>query len=1112
MGAALVVLIGPCVLAEESNFNANELEFFERRIRPILVNRCFECHGPNSERAGGLLVDTREHLLAGGSRGPAIDPADPAKSLLLSAVRGEVAELKMPPTGAPLGRQEIDSLQQWLSSGIAFPAAPLGPIRVDELWSAQPITERPVPTHVGLASHWAESPIDRFVLASLQSADLSPSRRADKYQLLRRVTFDLVGLPPTKAEIDAFVADNSADAYERVVERLLASPHYGERWARHWLDVVRYGDTNGVDHEMVKPYAYRYRDYVVDAFNQDLPIDQFLREQIAGDLQATKRMSADESHEVSSLGSAFWWLGEFVVLPFDVPTAKQVLSEQVENQIDVFGKALLGLTLSCARCHDHKFDPIPTVDYYGLAGIMRSTTNVVRCLDTPQRQQEIEAARQQIESIEVDKSNLLTNSSAKSAIDAARVNESHRVAEYMLAARQIVAATAPENLDEQLRVSIRETASSRDLSPTRLTRWVTELRKAGDRRDPLLYPWFRFVKCAPEAFASRKRSRLAEFDAWNDQRIRPQQAWNDFEGNDYGDWISVGSAFGDGPSAFSSLQWKGLPESFGQGAASSWRFADALTGRLVGPRFRINDRPRYLCFWIAGGNEPGKTCVNLILNGQAQPLGTFWTATGERSHRFRLVAFDLQLLRDREAYVEVIDDSQGEWGHIVVDSFFFTDQLPPADTVWTNRQVVERLRAATSLDEFAQLYEDLVVTVVAGQQPASMNSDETVAWEEVKRWVFRDDSLVLSTPEAIALLEQDAQSDMAALNARCRELAAQFPETTLALVSADLAPHDAMLERRGDPNDSGPIVPRHFLSLIADDAAPPSLTGSGRLELADWLLGPHNPLTARVFVNRVWAHFFGRGLVNSVDNFGSQGEKPTHPELLDYLARQFVESGWSLKALHRRLVLSSSYQQTSHAKDNATSADPDNLMLHCAAVRRLDAECIRDAMLQLSGNLSQSVGGPPILIASESSDPPAVSTTPERRSVYLEVRRNDAVPLLEAFGFPRLSETVGQRATSITPGQALVMLNNPFVLQQAAGWATRLLSVEPDARRRIQAMIIEGLGRPPRDDTEIETIAEFVRMQQQHYSRESTAADAERLAWRDACHTLFNLGEFVFLQ
>jgi hypothetical protein len=906
--------------------------FFEAKVRPLLVQHCQSCHGKDKHK-GELRLDTRAGFDTGGETGPTVVPGDPGKSLLVQAVRYE-DDLKMPPKGK-LPAADIAVLTEWVKGGAPWPAdkAPAagGPkdtfdiaARAKAHWSFQPV-KRPVVPETRNPKSEIRNPIDAFLLAKLQEKGLTFAPPADKRTLVRRLTFDLTGLPPTPEEIEAFAADPDPQAYEKLVDRLLASPAYGERWGRHWLDLARYAETSGHEFDFEIPDAWRYRDYVVRAFNADLPYDQFLTEHLAGDLlPRPRRNPADKANE-SLTATGFWWLGEAKHSPVD---SRAEYADRVDNQIDAFGKGVLGLTLACARCHDHKFDPVSTKDYYALFGVLASSR--------------------------YDRADVADPAAAVQLLD-----------ELKAARRREVAGEAPE-------------------APT-------------------------------------PASASPQLSAWREKAT----AFERFEPGWRGRWDAAGLAF--------------RPEA-GDGFPHSGREATKLAGALRSPTFVI-DQP-FLAVRAAGKDGRARLVLNGLQLIQNPIYGGLAQAVNSKES-LRWLVFDLRMWKGQPAYFELLDDGPG---FVALAEAWFADSPPPAGP---------------------------------GTVPLPPTDDRTKAAE------------------------------------------AKLPSPVFAPTMRDAAGRNEKIAVRGNHKTPGAEAPRAFLEVFGAKAFAGS--GSGRLELARAVTDPANPLVARILVNRLWKHHFGEGIVRSPDDFGYQGQPPTHPELLDWLADEFVSPSqpgaapWALKRMHRLMLLSAAYRQASRATPEqaalAVTVDPLNKLLHRQNVRRLEAESIRDAMLAVSGRLDRTVGGPGVLphLTEHQVGRGRPASGPldgnGRRSLYLAVRRNFLNPMFVAFDYPTPFTAIGRRTVSNVPAQALVMLNNPFVVQQAELWARRALA-EPGrtADDRVARMYGAAFGRAP-TAAERATATAFVAEQSREYGRPD-----DPKAWADLAHALFNAKEFIFID
>ncbi|MCC6362075.1 MAG: PSD1 domain-containing protein [Bryobacterales bacterium] len=941
-------------------------EFFEKKIRPVLAEKCYGCHSAKVKSPmGGLRLDTAAALRKGGDSGPAVAPGDPAKSPLMEAIRYTSLRIKMPPTGK-LPDEQISDFENWIRMGAPDPRKEEQPSptarkktidweQARKYWAFQPVRKPAVPTVQNVS--WVRTPVDAFVLAKLGERRLNPAPPADKRSWIRRVTFDLIGLPPTPEEVTAYLSDNSAEADRRVVDRLLSSPHYGERWARPWLDLMRVAETNGHEFDNDKLDAWRYRDYVIRAFNEDVPYNQFVREHIAGDLLPGKRRSPDGAYWESPIGTGMFWLWEVLNSATDSVKSR---ADTVDNQLDVLGKTFLGLTVACARCHDHKFDPIPTADYYSLAGIMHSTEIREAVIDSPERAREIASLHQRL-----------------------------------------------TDVNEQIRALLPPPPASKSA--------VLKLRP-GD----ILF--------------------------------------EDFEDLGYAGWTPTGEAFGSAPShtvapnqPLNNYRGEGMANSFGGGT-------DRLVGSLTSKTFKM---PKLWVHVRMAGVKPPKALkenqllrLTIVADGHKSE---HIIPSGKPGFEWRSSRMTKEI--GRQCYFEIVDRSRN--GHIVIDKIVISgNEKPPEE-------------------------------------------------EAVEAGPERLEDLASSLPAA-------TQAKIAALEQQRARLEEQIPESAFAMISRDDSPRNVRLHIRGNHQNLGEEEPRQFLRIIAGDHQPPIENGSGRLELAGWMASESNPLTARVMVNRIWKHHFGSGIVRTVDNFGKMGEAPSHPELLDWLACRFMESGWSVKQMQRLMVLSNTYCMSSQETAEAGQADPRNALLHHMPVRRLEAEEIRDSILAVSGRLDQKMFGPGIMphISKYQDGRGKPESGPldgdGRRSIYINVRRNFLTPMFLAFDYPLPVSTTGNRSVSTVPSQALMMMNNEFVAAEARAWALELLREEPDPSKRIDKLYAAAFARPPEDWEKQETLA-FVEKQSSKLARDGDAAPAAA-AWGDLCHVLMNSAEFIYVR
>ena len=840
-------------------------EFFEKKIRPVLVKECYSCHSSKAKEVkGNLLLDTRSGIRKGGDTGHAVVPGDLEESLLIEAIRRDEENVSAMPPKKALPEEIIADFIKWVKMGAPDPrdGKAAVPNKIDfekarEFWSFQPPQKQPAPDVKNSA--WPQSDIDRFVLAKLEAQGLAPTGDVDHIGLIRRATFDLIGLPPTPQEVEAFVNDDSPNAFEKVVDRLLSSPRFGERWGRHWLDVARYAESTGKERNYTYPYAWRYRDYVIDSFNKDKSYDRFVQEQIAGDLLSTQR----DSRRIEMLiATGFMTLG-----PKSLNERNKLKFEMdvVDDQIDTTGRAFLGLTVGCARCHDHKFDPIPTTDYYALAGIFRST--------------------------------------------------------------------------------------------------------------------------------------------------------------------------------------------------------DTLSG--VGPGKR---------------NQNGGNLVSLIgdqLSGDAE------------QHSKKIKTLETRLSNTRKALQKLQANQKNN----------------RKKTPQSNKKITQK----NDDDETADRAPNR--KPVTARKPRKRNAGKTVNNRRKKNSKNN---------------QQQVNKKMVAMRARMKQLQGEIaklmknapppPEKAMG-VRDGKQPADSQVFIRGDVDHLGERVPRGFVTVITPETAPKIATShSGRLELARWLTSRDNPLTARVMVNRIWQHLFGTGIVSTVDNFGSLGEKPSHPELLDYLAVRFMEEGWSVKKMIRMMVRSRVYQLDTAHIESHYAVDPGNRLLWRMSRRRLDAEAIRDAILSVSGQLDlKPLEGSPVSASGSKEigrqlDADSIQMQGNYRSVYLPVLRGAMPTILKVFDVADPSLVVGRRDVTTAAPQALFMMNSPFVMEQSDHAARRLLSRKGlDDAGRIELAYKLSLGRSP-TETQTERVLQFLHGYQQQTEEDSKRdMNGNVEAWSNFCQTLFACAEFRYV-
>lgn len=922
-----------------------DLEYFEKKVRPLLVKHCHECHGPEGEASGNLRLDGEVNWLKGGDIGPAIVPGKPDESLLIRATRYG-GEIEMPPTGK-LSDQEIAIFEQWIARGAPAPkgegtAVVKRSIDIEkgrEFWSYRPLTSpKPPPVNATV-----DSPIDAFIIARLQEKGLASNPEASREVLIRRLYFDLVGLPPSPEQIDAFLADSSDEAYDRLVDQLLESPPFGERWGRHWLDVARFGESLTL-RGFVLPQAWRYRDYVIDAFNRDLPYDQFIREQIAGDLLAGEiDLSNVEERQRRAIAATFLTLGNHNLEQQD---KRQLDMDVVDEQLDVIGKAFLAQTITCARCHDHKFDPIPTRDYYALAGILHNT----QLLEHANVSQWIEVALPASEELRL----------------------------------------ALESHQQTLKESQQELAE--------LNKQITELRKElGENGD------LRVVAVSELPGVVVDDAEAKQVGDWrHSQVIRP------YIGNGYLHDDNAGK--GEKTLTFTPK----IPRDGRYEVRLAYSPGDSRSAAAP--------------VTIFGADGEKTVHVNMK---QTPPIDGRFVSLGE--YRFEAAGQSF-----------VIVANEGTQGHVTADCV----QFLPLDA---SEKPPEEKPAATA--------------------------ERDARKAELQKKLDRQ-----------GVLQKSIKAAQEALDAQPKTMA----------VRERPQPTDCPIHVRGSVHTLGEMAPRGFLQVASIGPPPPMPSNeSGRRELADWIASPQNPLTARVYVNRVWRWLFGEGLVRSVDNFGTTGETPSHPELLDYLAAEFLRDGCSTKRLIRRIVRSQTYRQSSQERPDGLSLDPENRWLWRMSRKRLEAECLHDAMLAISGDLDPTRGGPtyPARLAADYG----YRHSSLCRSVYLPVFRNSLPDHLEVFDFADPSMVVGARNVSTIAPQALYLLNHPFPRERARSAAKRLLAECESGAARIDRACRLCLGRLPLPEE---------REIFENHLKSSSASPEE--TWTTLIHSLFASLDFRY--
>lgn len=905
----------------------NSPDFFEAKVRPVLATNCYSCH--LNSASGGLRVDSREALVKGGGRGPSIVPGDPDKSLLITAVKQTDPHLQMP-MGGKLKDAEIADLTAWVKAGAVWPASK-GPVAKSgkyvispeqrKFWSFQPLKNEaaPEPKDAG----WAKTDIDKFVLAKLESQGLKPVKPAGKLELIRRATLDLTGLPPTNDEIAAFQKDESPEAFAKVVDRLLASPHYGERWGRMWLDVARYGEDDYRSLDPMRrgynpyPYAYLYRDWVVRALSDDMPYDKFVKAQLAGDLMDEK----ERAHLLP--GTGFLGLGPWF---YDNGAVEVTRADERHDRVDAVSRGMLGLTVACARCHDHKYDPIPSSDYYSLAGVFASTSYH----EYPQAPNAAVERIKQFEKELESKQKLVGSIQQNETYDLAQ-SLAMQASKYMQAAwrvtgkpkEELPAVVEAEKLDYEL-----------------LDRWTKFLAKP-----PKFYPYLK--------------------------------------------------------------DWQAMVAKNGGTAEEAKKLADAFQEKLLSVMFAKNEM-----------REENEIIAAKSYTGTTKP---------KRANK--------------------------------PNEFVTNDDFCPGCALQLKTLPLDDMNLWTDVFQRELTNEDAIVQVGVRMKPGLL--------------VFRGWSLDRR-------LGTEKREYLAALNTNIDDLRKKS-EKTYSYVHGVMEaekPVDLQVSLRGNPYNLGDVAPRHFLSVLSDSDPAPFKNGSGRLELAEDIV--KQPLAMRVIVNRIWKGHFGTGLVDTPSNFGVTGERPTNPELLDYLASKFVDEGMSMKKLHREIMLSSAYQLGTEYDGHNFEVDSGNRLYWRYNKRRMDAEQIRDSILMVAGNLDNAVGGP-------SKD---LVPSYQRRTLYGRISRYRLDEFLQLFDYPPPNISAEKRFSTTVPLQRLFFMNSDFVQAEAELLSKRVES-EPDTPSKIKKLYELAYGRAATDN-EVALGIKYLREEPMQEYLENKAAEAEK--------------------
>ncbi|TMU51089.1 DUF1553 domain-containing protein [Flagellimonas algicola] len=933
-----------------------------------MVQNCYLCHGPDpSSRKAELRLDIYEGATAALREGGfAIVPGKPRKSELMFRINHEHKDKIMPPpeTNSVLTQREKDLLEKWIKQGAEWKPH----------WSfIQP----------KVAEEYHEAKIDQFIDEAIEQKGLQKAPLANKYTLIRRVAYLLTGLPPATEDVEAFVLDSSEQAYEKMVDRYLDSPAFGERWARHWMDLVRYAETKGHEFDYPITGAWKYRDYLIRAFNNDLPYDQFLKEHLAGDLLEEQRYDSESGLLESQIATAFYAMGEGTHSPVDI---KQDEANRIDNMIDVTTKTFQGLTVSCAKCHDHKFDPITAADYYALYGVMESTRFTP--LDADQ--------------------NLAKEITAKEVLG--------------------IEAYVQKTVADKIAEKYSEIGLNNEKAPLETSNYKT---------------------------------------------------LGDFRGADLDGWSTTGVAFGSGTTLGNPTihPATGKLMKLDEGKASSRIFGSGKMGTLRSPDFILDTD-------FIGVRTRGKqSTIRIIVdNFQLIQWPIYGGLTQEINNaKWEDYTFNVEPWKGHKAYIEILPGEYQQHNYKLHPEAF-----------------VEAQYAISFNGDWPSMV-------------ASMQTESSTAFSEkqVNRYnnLLKKGQMNLHFPELITALDST------------KNLSKTIENTAFIYGVSDGSATNSPVFIRGryqEPSEEN--VPRRFLSALPHGNEPFQSKGSGRLELAEAMLQADNPLTARVMVNRIWHHLFGKGIVETVDNFGLQGKLPTHPELLDHLAITFQKEDWSIKKMIRYMVTSEAFKRSAITEGEMSEKDPNNLYLASFPIRRLESEAIRDGILAVSQSLDSTLFGPPIPTyltefmggrgRPEESGP---LDGAGRRSIYQEVRRNFLEPMMTTFDRPIPFTTFGRRDVTNVPAQSLILMNDPFVIQQSEILAQNLLAQkELSFDQKVAWLYMRTFSRKP-TEIEVENASRFMNKITAMKKSELDKADLDLEVWKEYCHSIFNLKEFIYL-
>jgi len=1033
----------------------NRLDFFEKKIRPVLVDNCYKCHSAeaekNSKLKGKLRLDLREGIRGKGESGlTPVVPGDPDKSNLYRAISYLDSELVMPPK-TRLAKPVVDNFKQWIEMGAPDPRdgqlAKDGKKEIDfedarNFWSFRKPSEPKLPPVKNAA--WPKEELDVFILSQLEKNGLRPTPPADKRTLIRRATYDLTGLPPTIVDIEAFLADKSPDAFGKVVERLLASHHYGEKWGRHWLDVARYADSNGLDENLAYINAFRYRNYVIDSFNEDKPYNRFVQEQIAGDLLPASKNESDSQRHARQIATGFLSVGAKMLAEDD---GRKMEMDIIDEQIDTIGQTFLGMTIGCARCHDHKYDPLPMRDYYALAGIFKSTKTMVNHKVVAEwHELNLDSAESRARRDQVDK----------------KVKEQKLVIERFKAnASKTIIAEARNNGAEYLIAALIELRND-----TRIQLAIKEHKQESGRKiNGILLI---------EAEDFTKGNALKTFDGYGKGigvllSGGPTQVEFDLPVKEAGLYqLQMRYAAAESRPSRLSINGKLINEQAGGRITGTW-YPDSQKWFLEGT-FRLNIGVNTLKL-DCPTPTPHIDKLMLMPADQSDLALTKLLSSLRNSFTQQWIVYFDQIKKDDKSPLY-------EWNS------FTEDPTKPID-----KKVISNIRK-----RFADARE-----------------------KDPLYSLLHDENGPLKMPKNVEkLLTKGEQEKLKQLKSRLSDIEKKYLPTPKAMAVTEGNVEDLKIHLRGSYMNLGNTTPRGFPKLAAIDSGKIPEKNSGRLEFVRWLTHPEHPLTTRVMANRIWLWHFGAGIVRTPDNFGMLGIRPTHPALLDWLALRLVENNWSIKQMHRIILNSATYQMHTTYNAKAHEMDPENRLWWRFNRRRLLAEEVRDSVILIGGSMNlamqdQLMAHKPREYVTSTGFKNA-NFNFECRSVYLPVIRSAVFSVMQAFDFGDPAVIQGQRASTVSTPQSLFMMNHKIVSNASQQVAKRTLQTDWHPHAVTEQIYRQILRRRPTQH-EIERAAAFTEknMAKLEWTQSDPTRRREK-AWQNLAQVLFSCSEFMFVD